>query len=81
MTVAGTSPARDAQNGSDHVNLLTGRIDAALNRAEAASQKLDARHRALREAAGETMAGLDRLIEAMESEETDLATVTGESNG
>lgn len=43
---------------------LLARIEAALVRSEAAAEKLTRRHRALRAAANDTLADLDRAIEA-----------------
>ncbi|MBS3960476.1 MAG: hypothetical protein KGZ61_01385 [Sandarakinorhabdus sp.] len=43
---------------------LLARIEAALARSEAAAEKLTRRHRALRDAANDALADLDRVIEA-----------------
>jgi hypothetical protein len=39
------------------------RIESALQRSEAAAEKLGQRHRGLRQAARDTLAGLDRMID------------------
>jgi hypothetical protein len=54
---------REAQGDTAMTDLLA-RIEAALQRGEAAAERLDRRHRGLRAVAQETVAGLDRLIEA-----------------
>ncbi len=54
---------RDGQGDMQMTDLLA-RIEAALQRGEAAAERLDKRHRGLRAVAQETVAGLDRLIEA-----------------
>lgn len=43
---------------------LFARIEAALTRSEVAAEKLTRRHRALRAAANDTLAELDKVIEA-----------------
>lgn len=54
---------REGQGDISMTDLLT-RIEAALQRGEAAADRLDRRHRGLRAVAQQTIAGLDRLIEA-----------------
>ncbi|MFN7398149.1 MAG: hypothetical protein ACK5SX_03580 [Sandaracinobacter sp.] len=40
------------------------RIESALQRSEAAAERLGQRHKGLRSAARDTLAGLDRLLQA-----------------
>jgi hypothetical protein len=54
---------RDTKGVSEMSELLT-RIEAALQRAEAAAERLGRRHAGLRIAARDTVANLDRLIES-----------------
>lgn len=52
------------ERGESGVTDVIARIERALQRGEAAADRLDRRHRGLRAVAQETVAGLDRLIEA-----------------
>lgn len=54
---------REHSGVSDMSDVLA-RIESALQRAEAASERLGRRHRGLRNAARDTLAGLDRLLQA-----------------
>lgn len=54
---------REHSGVSDMGDVLA-RIDSALQRAEAASERLGRRHRGLRIAARDTLAGLDRLLQS-----------------
>lgn len=53
---------RDSTEVSDMSDVLA-RIESALQRSEAAAARLGHRHRGLRVAARDTLAGLDRLIQ------------------
>ena len=53
---------RDVQGGQNMTDVLA-RIESALQRSEAAAERLRQRHRGLRSAARETITGIDRLIE------------------
>jgi len=48
---------------SDMSDVLA-RIESALQRSEAAAERLGQRHKGLRSAARDTLAGLDRLLQA-----------------
>lgn len=48
--------------GEGRMTELLHRIESALSRGEAAAERLDRRHRTLRLAARETVAGLDQMI-------------------
>jgi hypothetical protein len=54
---------REHSGVSDMSDVLA-RIESALQRSEAAADRLGQRHRGLRNAARDTLAGLDRLIQA-----------------
>lgn len=50
--------------GVSEMSDVLARIESALRRAEAAAERLGQRHRGLRSAARDTLAGLDRLLQA-----------------
>lgn len=54
---------REHSGVSDMSDVLA-RIESALQRSEAAAERLGQRHRGLRNAARDTLAGLDRLLQA-----------------
>lgn len=51
-------------SGVSEMSDVLARIESALQRAEAAADRLSRRHRGLRIAARDTLAGLDRLLHA-----------------
>lgn len=51
-------------SGVSEMSEVLARIESALGRAEAAAERLGQRHRGLRSAARDTLAGLDRLLQA-----------------
>lgn len=51
-------------SGVSEMSEVLARIESALQRAEAAADRLGRRHRGLRSAARDTLAGLDRLLQA-----------------
>lgn len=54
---------RDTKGVSEMTDVLA-RIEAALNRGEAAAERLDRRHSRLKKAAESTISSLDKLIES-----------------
>lgn len=54
---------REHTGVSDMGDVLA-RIESALQRSEAAADRLSRRHRGLRNAARDTLAGIDRLLQA-----------------
>ena len=53
-----------AHTGVTNMSDVLARIEAALQRSEIAAERLGQRHRGLRNAARDTLAGMDRLLQA-----------------
>ncbi len=53
-----------AHTGVSEMSDVLARIDSALQRAEFAAERLGQRHKGLRSAASDTLAGIDRLLQA-----------------